>query len=488
MDDIVIKATVAKEIPLTESTSDVINVFYHALLENDMDVVKDVVVNQKVDINLIFKETFSYVQPWHREWGAIHIVTKRAIVESLKFIIELGADVNLENKHGDNALHIASKYGLVDCVEYLLQCNIELKDKQNIAGLTPLIKAVFKSEHAFRGQFRKTIQLLLDSGADPNICPVSGITPLHLAASKADEILIQLLLTHGAKVNAVCSQGTSPLLKTLLLRHQKSSCVKILLDAGADVNISTVAGRTALHLAVAKSENECVLNILEANANPNAQDKYGKTPLWIAVQENNVQIVELLSKFGGNVNYQLPIRKLSLLSLAISEGLSDMVCLLLNLGASIFTETVMGATPLYIAVQTQSMQIIKSLLKANCDLDVVSNARHSLIPQTPIQVAIEIGNLEVIHLLLCAGCKMKPGWIHPLISPLSATLPTNLANIQTYLKDYLSHVRSLKTLCRDSIRIIMKENIHSKMDALVAETYIPARLADFVLLTDLIQP
>ena len=58
---------------------------------------------------------------------------------------------------------------------------------------TPLHAAIAgKRDHAL-------ITRLLDRGADVNTAAGGGITPLHLAASRGDVPLIDVLLAHGAQ-------------------------------------------------------------------------------------------------------------------------------------------------------------------------------------------------------------------------------------------------------------------------------------------------
>ncbi|XP_067663700.1 ankyrin repeat and protein kinase domain-containing protein 1-like isoform X1 [Haliotis asinina] len=479
-------ATVVLETPVVVDQSEMDNSlkFYRALIENDMNMVEHLVKNEGVHIDMIFMDGFTYVQPTFQGWGALHIVTRRGLGESLKFLVSLGADVFLSNKDGDTALHIASRYGHVQCVEFLLDCDIRLKDYVNNQGLTPLIRAVFKFEHAFKGQYRKTVKALLSAGCDTNICSLSKVTPLHLAAGRGDAYLSKMLIDGGADVNAICSQGSSPLLKALYALRVNLECVKVLLEAKADVNIATISGRTVLHLAISKCDEECVEAILKAGADPNAQDNYGKTPLWIAVQENNIRFVPIVARYGGNVNYNLPPQNLSLLSLAITCQSTNMVKLLLEHGASVDTETIMQASPLSLSVEALNIPIIKALLRHNCHLNVVGNARHSLIPQSPIQIAFELGNLEIIRLLMRAGCKVKAVWL------TSQKLPPVMMNNQSLLQwveSYFYSVPSLMHLARLCIREILGPDIQPKLEQLSQQELLPRRVLDYLLLEDILE-
>lgn len=467
-------------------TSD-IQQFYHALVEGDMDTIGLMVGSRRVDINHIFSD--SCIQSWHRGQGAIHVITRKGKVNLIQALVDMGASVSLRNKTGDTSLHIACKYGFLECAEYLLKCDPELKDAQNNQGLTPLVKAVFRFEnayryeHAFRFSYMKTIKHLIENHANVNLCPASGITPLHIAAGKGDADLLRLLRSGGANVNSICSKGFSPLLTALCRTRVHTESIKLLLDSGADVNVCTVAGRTALHLAVSKSDDRSVQHLLDAGADPNYQDNYSKTPLWIAVHENNIKIVPMLINFGGNVNhFTLPSRE-SLLALAIQKQFEKMARLLVANGADVNAESALGATPLHRAVEVQSVAMVKLLLLQNCHLDEESNSLRILCPQTPLQLALEVGNLPIIQLLMQAGCKVKDIWLQ---QPNLSMALTCQPGIMAWILDYHYSPRPLSHITSLACRRLLSQNIGEKVASLVSDRYIPAKLGQTILMLDLL--
>lgn len=465
-----------------------IEAFYQALLDKDTGRILEC-VKQGVSVNVIFDDELSNLQPGHKGLRALHIAAQRAkdSLPVMQYLVDLGADVRLRSRSGDTPLHTAAKHASISVIKFLLHFCPDLKDCTNNQQLTALMKAIFKYEFAWRGRYQESVKLLLEAGCNPNINPVSGISPLHLAVQKHDKILVQMLVDHGADVNAMCKQGTSPLLQGLLCKQVHEESLRILVAAKADVNIHTVTGLSALHLAVTRCDKECVEDFLRAGADPNMPDTKLVTPLWRAVEENNARLVPLLVQYGGNINYVLPSQQLSLLSRAVQEQSVNMTGLLLQLGASVRMATVRGETPLTIAVDRPGdacIPIVKLLLGANSDLDSLSYARNPLEPLTPVQVAFEHGNAEVVRLLIRAGCRVPMSWMYQ-----HSTLPVikSKPELLAWIVKYVSEVPPLTHLTRLMLRRYLGSDLLEAVQEL-KRNEIPEKIADFLLLKDLTGP
>src|SRR5688500_13909067 len=87
---------------------------------------------------------------------------------------------------------------------------------------TPLLDAV-------RYEDVKRVQSLLDSGADPSAYDrASGTTPVHLAASIGNVALVKVLLDAGAQIDARDIAHYTPLHQAA--RSGRSEAVKLLLE------------------------------------------------------------------------------------------------------------------------------------------------------------------------------------------------------------------------------------------------------------------
>ena len=143
------------------------------------------------------------------------------------------------------------------------------------------------------------IQALLDQ--QPELVAshdMYGFTPLHFAAIKGQEELVQLLLAHKADIEAQTSSGTTAL--NLAARNGRKTVVELLLANKANINATDNNGWTPLHTAAAMDRKEVVELLLMRGADVNAKDRSGGTPLRRATANKHPDIAQLIRQHGGH--------------------------------------------------------------------------------------------------------------------------------------------------------------------------------------------
>ena len=106
----------------------------------------------------------------------------------------------------------------------------------------------------------------------------------------------------------------------------------IVLGANLDWQDELSQDRTALHLAIYSHFSEIVRMLIDAGADLNVQDKHGDTPLHVAIMTNYPIIVQMLIDAGADLNMQAKNGRTAL-HLAADLREKEIVRMLINAGA-----------------------------------------------------------------------------------------------------------------------------------------------------------
>ena len=99
--------------------------------------------------------------------------------DEIQRLLELGADINIQNYKGKTGLHCAAKAGFLKVVNLLIEKGATL-DAIDQDGETPLFEAIRSTIKNGEKQ-RAALEALLTKGADPNVKNRKGQTPLQVA-------------------------------------------------------------------------------------------------------------------------------------------------------------------------------------------------------------------------------------------------------------------------------------------------------------------
>lgn len=219
-------------------------------------------------------------------------------VQTLRTLIgRVQTNINVKNADEMTALHLAIEAQDAHCVEALLEhgADVEAVDPHD---RRPLFIAVRQRQF-------EAVRIILDQGALTDTMS-QGHTPIHEAAIQGDVDIMELLLSHGADVNALSWDDKQPLFYAVHFGNVE--VVKVLLSHEADPNFfSSYAAEkdeppTCLHLAAAKDNVEIMAALLDGGAKPDLRDSAGATPIFRSVEARSLDGVRLLRRYGASLD------------------------------------------------------------------------------------------------------------------------------------------------------------------------------------------
>lgn len=333
--------------------------------------------------------------------------------DALRSLLQRKADVNGLQVDGTTALHWAVRHDDLVTADLLIKAGAKVSIA-NREGATPMLLAAMNGNAAM-------IERLLKAGADPN-APLSqfGDTALMMASRTGKPDAVKMLLSHGAQVNAKETWGDTTALMWAVAEGYPAA-VKMLIDAGANVNtaskfVPSATGRgfegatprdskpnqpeqnasgllTPLMFAAREGDLESAKLLVAAGAEIDVQGGDGKDALSLAIFNGGYSVASFLVDKGAKVN-QYDAQRFTPLFWAVDRR---------N----------METAPNFPWVVTEDpLPLIKKLLDAGADVNwVVNNTPRArmrdgsprIVFATALMRAAFSGDIELVKLLLSYG-------------------------------------------------------------------------------------
>lgn len=188
---------------------------------------------------------------------------------------------------------------------------------------------------------------------------IDPIRKLIMAADKGDANAVQQLINQGIDVNAYYRQSFFDI-GPAICSAKSSIIIRMLLNAGAKVNLTDAAGKTVLHHAVQNGDDTALLHILlDAGAGIDVKDKLRMTPLAAAIIKHRINSIKLLLEAGADPN----------LTVGPGKGISPLVLLAQN--------------------REYDNEIIRLLIKHGADTNARDEKGHSVAQLLKIETDIK---------------------------------------------------------------------------------------------------
>ena len=199
-------------------------------------------------------------------------------VNSVIFLTDHGANIDLQDREGYSSLHYAAGNisDLCDVLDFLITNGADVNAFTN-DKFTPLIIASNCNN-------LNVVNSLIKYGANIHLVDRYGRTALHYSITAVDHdsvTVLRSLIKNGADVNALTNDNCSPLMMSSL--SGSVNVVTILVENGANMDIQNQNGDTALHYAVCATRNSSeVVNKLLTLGASHLRNQKGLTPLLFA--------------------------------------------------------------------------------------------------------------------------------------------------------------------------------------------------------------
>ena len=303
------------------------------------------------------------------------------IEEIIRLLVAHGADMNRRLTGPIRyALHMAVFNPWCDRLVNLL---MELGADVNVCGG---MYGTALSQAAYKGSSTLT-EMLLENKADPNITGGCFNTPVQAAYRHGYYIVLNTLMEYGASVNQLGGMGKSVMGMGLGMTNFMGSlnCCPTLIHAlveywGFDVNVEYGFYGNALTEAIMKGRVDCAETIMTAGADVNQVSPRMGSPLGAAVSRGDMDLVKKLLDAGADPNlgsFRIP----NVTHAAVRAFRLDALAAVIEAGADVNPSTPgMLGTPLHIAARIGEPTFMRYLIQAGADVNPEPQGRwHTLL-------------------------------------------------------------------------------------------------------------
>ncbi|XP_069687335.1 uncharacterized protein [Periplaneta americana] len=394
---------------------------------------------------------------------ALHLAAAGGHLAVVEYLLRYGADINMDDNTGQRPLHIAVSFGHLSIVKYFVENEAVLKSV-DYYGNTELHLA------AEMGQM-SLVEYLCEENIEIDVRNKEGKTALHIAAELGRLSTVEYLLRHGADINIADNRGSTPMHLAAFLGHVhiikhlvekeelltivnsdrntalhaaayngQKSIAEYLCERNIGRNVSNVEGTTASHIAAEREHLNIVKYLFRHDADINIADSKGYTPMQIAAFYGHLPIVKHFVENGAILTTLNSYGHTVLHSAAYNGHVSIVEYLCEeNVGLQVDVRDKDGKTALYFAAERGHLSTVQCLLRHGADINVSDNSG-----RTPIHVAAFSGHISIVKHLSVENKALF-------------TIGDSDDNTALHAAAYNGHVSIVEYLCEENVDVDVRD-------------------------------
>jgi ankyrin repeat protein len=320
---------------------------------------------------------------------SLYLAAVNGSAAMIEILLKAGADPNSAQLGGETALMTAANSGSADAVRVLLKHGAAVNGKESVKGQSALMWAAAENHAA-------VVKLLLENGADILAC-----TNIDLVNSTNGFII------SGPGVPTLpCARGGKPQPRPepppvaegargrggrggrppgpplggsgggamtpflFAVRANALESIRILMEAGSDVNQTMADGTSAMVIAIINGHYGLAKYLMDRGADPNIADIRGRAALYAAVDMRNYRWSELPKPPGDDLD------ELDLIKALLARGANPNARITSPIpyrGPSNFSnvfQSMVGATPFLRAVESGDTTVMRLLVFNGADPNI----------------------------------------------------------------------------------------------------------------------
>lgn len=198
-------------------------------------------------------------------------------------------------------------------IELLLKQNPELASQKTSQNISPIMLSAYYKRHEIAhiiSSYAPSITVfeaialgkldLLSDAINRNEELIhefseDGFSLLYLASFFENEELIRFLILKGANPNIPSNNSYRIYPLHTAVANSSTMIAKMLIEGGAECNVSQYSGITPLHLAAKNGDIELLITLLEAGADVNSKNNEGYKPSDLAFENGFIEISKILT-------------------------------------------------------------------------------------------------------------------------------------------------------------------------------------------------